>query len=126
MVEHSWHKGINRAFLAVALGILLGFVFYWIANIVYHIGLRFLYSSGSQLIASNPLHWIVRAIAWSVFGSTGGIMYGIAGPSLMNSIYGVIGSIIGAALRGLAWCDLVGRGRRPMTPILYVYGSTSV
>ena len=48
-VEHSWHKGVNRVVLAVVLGIILGFVFDCIAEVVYHIGLRFLYNSGSQL-----------------------------------------------------------------------------
>jgi hypothetical protein len=101
IVEHSSRKAIIRGISALALGIILGFVFNIIAQRVYEIGLRALYNSGSQLTGSNPLHWIVRGIAWSVFGVTGGIVYGIAGQSPKKCLYGVLGGAIGAAVGGL-------------------------
>jgi hypothetical protein len=103
MVERSSHKAASRAVLAIVLGVVLGFIIHAIATGVYHIGLGLLYNSGSPLSPSNPLHWIVRGIAWSVFGVTGGLVYGIAGRSLKKTLYGVIGGIIGAAIGGLAF-----------------------
>jgi hypothetical protein len=100
IVEHSGRKALIRGILAVVLGIILGFVFNIIAQRVYEIGLRALYNSGSQLTGSNPLHWIVRGIAWSVFGVTGGLVYGIAGQSPKKCLYGVLGGAIGAAVGG--------------------------
>jgi hypothetical protein len=100
-VERSWRKGVSRAVLAVVLGVVLGFVFYLIANVVYTFGLRALYNAGVKLTQHSPLLWIARAIAWSVFGVTGGIVYGIAGQSSRKCLYGVLGGIIGAAIGGL-------------------------
>jgi hypothetical protein len=100
LVEHSWHKAASRIVLAIVLGIVIGFIIYIVAEIVYQVGLRLLYSSGSPLNTSNPLHWIVRGFAWSVFGVTGGLVYGIAGQSLKKTLYGVVGGIIGAGIGG--------------------------
>jgi Inner membrane component of T3SS, cytoplasmic domain len=103
MVERSWKKAVGRAVLAVVLGLILSFVFYFAATGIYHVGLRFLYDSGSPLVADNPLHWVVRAIAWSVFGVTGGVIYGITGQSAKKCGYGIIGGMIGAAVGGLVF-----------------------
>jgi hypothetical protein len=103
VVEHSWRKAASRAVVAIVLGVVLGFIFDAIAQVVYRTGLQSLYDRGSPLNSSNPLHWIVRAIAWSVFGATGGIVYGIAGQSVKKSLYGVIGGVVGAAIGGLAF-----------------------
>ena len=102
-VERSWQKAVSRGVLAVLLGVILGFVFDSIADVIYQIGLRVLYNSGTQLTSYNPLHWVVRAVAWSVFGVTGGVVYGIAGRSSKKCAYGIIGGIIGAAVGGLVF-----------------------
>jgi hypothetical protein len=103
VVERSWRKAVSRAVIAIVLGIVFGFIVHIIATVVYHIGLRFLYGIGSPVSSSNPLHWLVRSIAWCVLGVTGGIVYGIAGRSLKKSLYGVIGGIIGAGIGGLVF-----------------------
>lgn len=101
VVERSWRKAAVRCTLAVVLGIVLGFVFDFIAEAIYHIGLRTIFESGSHLSNTNPAVWLVRAIAWSVFGVTGGLVYGVAGQSSKKCMYGVIGGVAGAAVGGL-------------------------
>jgi CDP-diglyceride synthetase len=116
VVEHSWRKAARRALIAIALGVVLGFIFDAIAQVVYRGGLQSLYDRGVPLNPSDPLHWIVRAIAWSVFGVTGGIVYGIAGQSVKKSLYGVIGGVVGAAIGGLAFdpiCNFTRVGGAP-------------
>jgi Inner membrane component of T3SS, cytoplasmic domain len=103
VVERSWKKAVSRAVLAVVLGVILSFVFYFVAEVIYQIGLRFLYDSGTRMGADNPAHWLMRAIAWSVFGVTGGVVYGITGRSAKKCGYGVIGGMIGAAVGGFVF-----------------------
>jgi len=103
VVEHSWRKAASRAVVAIVLGVVLGFIFDAIAQIVYRTGLQSVFDSGLPYNPSDPRYWIVRAIAWSVFGVTGGIVYGIAGQSVKKSLYGVIGGVVGAAIGGLAF-----------------------
>ena len=96
-------KGASRGALALVLGVILGFVFYLIANFVYAIGLGALHDAGIQKTSYSIFHSVVRAIAWSVFGVTGGIVYGIAGRSLKKCLYGILGGTIGAAVGGLVF-----------------------
>jgi hypothetical protein len=102
-VERSPRKAIIRCILALVLGVGLGFLFDVVAQLVYDAGLRQLFRAGIPLNGRSPLHWTVRAIAWSVFGITGGIVYGIAGQSMKKCAYGVIGGMIGAAVGGFVF-----------------------
>lgn len=98
-VERSTRKAILRGVLSLPLGLILGFVFYFFANIIYNIALRFCYEAGAQT-HRNPAVWIARGIAWMVFGAAGGVVYGIVGQSAKKGYYGVLGGMIGAGLGG--------------------------
>lgn len=100
LVERSMQKAILRTALSLPLGILLGFVFYMIANIVFSLTLAFCMMLG---VHSNhsPAFWIARAMAWSVFGAAGGLVYGIVGQSFKKGKFGVLGGVLGACIGGL-------------------------
>jgi hypothetical protein len=49
----------------------------------------------------NPALWIVRGLAWTVFGAAGGVVYGIVGQSMKKGTYGVLGGALGAGLGGV-------------------------
>jgi CDP-diglyceride synthetase len=99
-VERSLHKALLRAVLSLPLGLILGFAFDLMANIIYSIGLRLCYEAGAQN-HHNPAVWIARGVAWMVFGAAGGVIYGIVGQSSKKGMYGVIGGMIGAGLGGV-------------------------
>jgi hypothetical protein len=99
-VERSVRKALLRGVLALPLGILLGFMFDMMANIIYGIGLRICFEAGAQTY-KNPAVWIARGIAWMVFGAAGGVVYGIVGQSSKKGMYGVLGGALGAGLGGL-------------------------
>jgi hypothetical protein len=102
LVERSVQKALIRTALALPLGALLGFVFYFMANIVFNIGLGICSELGVQS-SRNPIFWIVRALAWTVFGVAGGLVYGIVGQSYKKGKYGVLGGILGASIGGLVF-----------------------
>ena len=100
IVERSLRKALLRGALALPLGILLGFIFDMMAETIYAIGMRFAYEAGVQSIR-NPALWIVRGLAWTVFGAAGGVIYGIVGQSSKKGTYGVLGGALGAGLGGV-------------------------
>ncbi len=102
IVERSVKKALVRAGLALPLGIVLGFIFNSLANIFYNIGLGICYQAGVQSY-HNPAVWIVRGLAWAVFGAAGGVVYGIIGRSMRKTGYGVLGGAIGAAIGGMVF-----------------------
>lgn len=99
-VERSVRKALLRGVLALPLGILLGFIFDMMANIIYGIGLRICFEAGAQTY-KNPAVWIARGIAWTIFGAAGGVVYGIVGQSSKKGMYGVLGGALGAGLGGV-------------------------
>jgi len=99
-VERSVRKALLRGALALPLGLLSGFIFSMMAGNLYAIGLRLCYEAGVQTYR-NPAWWIVRGIAWMVFGAAGGVVYGIVGQSSKKGTYGVLGGAIGAGLGGV-------------------------
>ncbi len=100
MAERSFRKALIRGAMALPLGIVLGFVFDWTANIVFAIGLRICFEAGIRT-SHHPVFWIMRGLAWMVFGVAGGVIYGIIGQSMKKAKYGVLGGILGAGLGGL-------------------------
>lgn len=100
IVERSLRKGAIRVAISLPLGIVLGFLLDVIANVLYAIGLQICGSAGVQSF-HNPAVWIVRGLAWAVFGVAGGIVYGIIGRSGKKVGYGALGGAIGAALGGM-------------------------
>jgi hypothetical protein len=100
IVERSVRKALLRGALALPLGIFLGFIFDMMAETIYSMGMRLSYEAGAQSMR-NPALWIVRCLAWTVFGAAGGVIYGIVGQSTKKGTYGVLGGVLGAGLGGL-------------------------
>lgn len=99
-VERSLQKALLRGVLALPLGLVLGFVFYTMANMIYALALSICYQAGAQTFR-NPAVWLARGIAWMVFGAAGGVVYGIVGQSSKKGYYGVLGGLIGAGIGGV-------------------------
>jgi hypothetical protein len=99
-VERSVRKALLRGALALPLGILLGFIFDMMAEMIYAVLMGLIYEAGAQT-HRNPAVWIVRGVAWMVFGAAGGVVYGIVGQSAKKGSYGVLGGAIGAGIGGL-------------------------
>ena len=102
IVERSVRKALLRGALALPLGILLGFIFDMMANTLFAVLMRIAYEAGAQSY-KNPALWIVRGIAWMVFGAAGGVVYGIVGQSSKKGTYGVLGGALGAGLGGVVF-----------------------
>lgn len=100
LVERSMKKALIRSALALPLGALLGLVFYFIANMVFNFGLAICFAMGVHSFRS-PAFWIARGLAWTIFGASGGLVYGIAGQSYKKGKFGVLGGILGAGIGGL-------------------------
>jgi hypothetical protein len=100
IVERSLRKAAIRVGISLPLGIVLGFVFNFFANLFFNIGLALCGAAGVQTYR-NPAVWIVRGLAWAIFGVAGGVVYGIIGRSGKKIGYGALGGAIGAALGGL-------------------------
>jgi len=99
IVERSAKKAVIRGLLALALGLVFGFIFDRFANIIFFIGRQIIASLGVETY-KNPGFWLVRGIAWAVFGVAGGIVYGLVDRSGAKTKYGILGGLIGAGLGG--------------------------
>jgi len=102
IVERSVKKALVRGLLSLPLGLVMGFIFDFIANIIFNIGLAIIHEMGVQTFR-NPAAWVVRGLAWMVFGAAGGVVYGIVGMSAKRTLYGVLGGIIGAGVGGMVF-----------------------
>jgi hypothetical protein len=99
-VERSLKKALLRGVLALPLGIILGFLFDVVAEVVYAMLRGIVIDLGAHS-QRNPAIWIARGLAWSAFGAAGGVIYGIIGQSSKKATYGVVGGMIGAGVGGL-------------------------
>jgi len=100
VVERTPRKAALRAALSLILGVVLGFIFHGVANIIFNVGLDMLSEAGVRN-AESPGFWVVRAVAWAIFGLAGGVVYGIVGHSGKKCLYGILGGVLGAGLGGL-------------------------
>ena len=100
IVERSPKKAAQRGGLALLAGLVLGFVFDSVADVVFNIALTFAYGLGAES-PENPVFWVARGIGWAVFGVAGGLVYGLVGASVKKGQYGVCGGIIGSGIGGL-------------------------
>lgn len=100
VVERSPKKAALRGLICLLMGVVLGFIFEVVANMIFGIGLAIIAELGVQT-ERNPAFWIVRGFAWMVFGAAGGVVYGIVGLSSKKTLYGVLGGVIGAGLGGV-------------------------
>jgi Inner membrane component of T3SS, cytoplasmic domain len=102
IVERSAKKAMIRGLLALVLGLVFGFIFDRFANIIFFIGREIIASLGVQTY-KNPAFWLVRGIAWAVFGVAGGVVYGLVDRSGSKTKYGILGGLIGAGLGGVVF-----------------------
>jgi hypothetical protein len=102
IVERSAKKAVIRGLLALALGLVFGFIFDRFANIIYAIGRQIIFSLGVETNKS-PAFWLVRGLAWAVFGVAGGIVYGLVDRSGRKTKYGILGGLLGAGLGGMVF-----------------------
>jgi hypothetical protein len=100
IVERSPRKALIRGSLSLPLGLVLGFLFDRVANLIYAIGISIIAEMGVQS-SRNPSVWAVRGFAWMIFGAAGGVVYGIIGQSSKKTMYGALGGVIGAGLGGV-------------------------
>ncbi|MDP9340321.1 MAG: FHA domain-containing protein [Acidobacteriota bacterium] len=100
IVERSARKAIIRGLLALPLGVVLAFAFDIGAEAIFAIGVNIVAAAGVQS-SHNPAFWIVRGVAWLVFGAAGGVVYGIVGQSSKQTAYGALGGSLGALVGGL-------------------------
>lgn len=99
IVERSGKKALIRGLTALGLGAVFGVIFDIAAEMVFGL-LRAIIISLGVHTAKNPAFWLVRGIAWAVFGVAGGIVYGLTDRSGRKTKYGIIGGLIGAGLGG--------------------------
>ena len=99
IVERSGKKALVRGLTALGLGAVFGVIFDIGAEIVFALLRQIIFSLGVQT-ARNPAFWLVRGVAWAVFGVAGGIVYGLTDRSGRKTKYGIIGGLIGAGLGG--------------------------
>jgi hypothetical protein len=99
IVERSGKKALIRGLLALALGAVFGIIFYIGAEFIFAILRQIIFALGVQT-NKNPAFWLVRGIAWAVFGVAGGIVYGLVDRSGAKTKYGILGGLIGAGLGG--------------------------
>jgi FtsH-binding integral membrane protein len=102
IVERSPRKALLRGALCLPMGIVLGFIFEVMANLIYAIGLGICSELGAQTYR-NPAVWVTRGLAWMIFGVAGGVVYGIVGRSSKKMLYGMLGGVIGAGLGGIVF-----------------------
>src|SRR5262249_51015143 len=100
LVERSFKKAVLRGLLLLVVGVVFAFIFDQIAEFVYGIG-RYIAIDLGVRTARNPVIWIVRGVAWMVFGVAGGIVYGLVDLSGKKIRYGILGGVIGAGLGGM-------------------------
>jgi hypothetical protein len=99
IVERSGKKALVRGLTALGLGAVFGVIFNIAAEIVFALLRTIIFSLGVQT-PKNPAFWVVRGIAWAVFGVAGGIVYGLVDRSGRKTKYGILGGLIGAGLGG--------------------------
>lgn len=100
VVERSLRKAATRGLLSLLLGTVGGLIFASVAGFVFIIGQEIIIGFGVQTYR-NPAFWVVRGVAWMVFGVAGGVIYGAMDRSGKKIRYGILGGIIGAGLGGM-------------------------
>lgn len=100
IVERSAKKAMVRGLLGLALGAVFGIIFDIAAEVIFGLLKAIIFSLGVQT-AKNPAFWLVRGIAWAVFGVAAGIVYGLVDRSGSKTKYGILGGLIGAGLGGV-------------------------
>jgi hypothetical protein len=108
IVERSLRKAMQRAALSLPLGLVFAIVFMFAGGLVYRIGVQFCIALGVDptdhaAFYRNPALWVARSVAWIVFASAAGIVYGLVDRSAQKGKYGVLGAVIGGGLGGFVF-----------------------
>lgn len=100
IVERSLQKALIRAGLSLPLGLVFSVAFMIAGGIVFNIGQAICGGLGVTSF-KNPAFWVARSLAWMIFASAAGVVYGLVDRSLQKGRYGVIGAVIGGGIGGL-------------------------
>jgi len=107
IVERSLRKALQRAALSFPLGLVFAIVFMIAGGMVYRIGIEFCIALGVDARSHegyrNPAMWLARSIAWMVFASAAGVVYGLVDRSAKKGKYGVLGAVIGGGIGGFVF-----------------------
>jgi hypothetical protein len=105
IVERSLRKALLRGALSLPLGLVFAIVFMIAGSLVFQIGKELCAAAGIDTRSieayRNPAFWIARGLAWMVFASAAGIVYGLVDRSVKKGRYGVIGAVIGGGIGGV-------------------------
>ena len=102
LVERNLRKAAIRGGIAILAVVLLIPPCNFVSDYIYAALINAVREAGSTG-PGNPLLWLSRGVAWAIFGVAGGVIYGVAGLSLRQALYGAIGGIVGAFLGGVAF-----------------------
>jgi len=102
IIERSWKRTIRRVFSSFGLGLVIGYILAVIAGLLFIFLTVLIFQSGSngKEIASSPIFWLSRGIAWALFGIAGGLVFGIISKSGKKTSYGMLGGAIGGFIGG--------------------------
>jgi len=107
IVERSLRKALQRALLSIPLGLVFSIMLLFLGGFVYGLGLRICQEMGINVRSvegmRNPATWVARGLAWMVFASAAGIVYGLVDRSMRKGKYGVIGAVLGGGLGGFVF-----------------------
>ena len=107
IVERSLRKAMQRAALSFPLGMVFSVLLMIAGGLVYRIGIEFCIALGVDARSAqgyrNPAMWLARSIAWMVFASAAGIVYGLVDRSWQKGKYGVLGAMIGGGIGGFVF-----------------------
>jgi len=98
--ERSLSKALQRGALSLPVGLALSFGSMVAGGIVFSIGRQICVEFGI-VTEKNPAFWLARGLAWMVFASAAGIVYGLVDRSFKKGKFGVLGAVIGGGLGGM-------------------------
>ncbi|HMO51233.1 MAG TPA: FHA domain-containing protein [Kiritimatiellia bacterium] len=103
IVERTWTRAITRGLASIGLGLIFGIALSRLADLLYGALQFFIIQMGADesKLLSNPVQWIVRGIAWAVFGIAGGLVFGIVSKSGKKTASGIWGGMLGAGIGGM-------------------------
>ena len=102
IIERSWGKVFKRGFSSFGLGLVIGYILAMIAGFLFIFFQILIVNSGvsENNLASNPIFWLSRGLAWALFGMAGGLVFGVVSKSGKKTSYGVLGGAIGGFIGG--------------------------
>ena len=100
IVERSLRKAWQHGALSLPLGLVFSVFFMLAGGLVFEVGKQISVALG-VLTYKNPAFWVARSLAWMVFASAAGVVYGFVDRSARKGRYGVLGAVIGGGIGGI-------------------------